>query len=609
MTKTRTTTTLVLIALVLGIAALFAVPPTVVPEVFSDQGEVLFPDLEDQFASKEIVVYEQNEETGEDLVFHVKFEQGLWRIPSHDGYPADATERMAAATASLIGLKKDIFISDRLEDRAACGVEDPLDNSVGMAGKGKRIQLKDASGHTLADVIVGQEVEDKRNWAYMRIPDKKRIYAVNLRPGGEGQSGEDLADLSTTFGDWIDTDLLGLARNDIEKINIANYSVDEETSRVDMKEEIELSMSDGSTWSIAELAEEEETKQATVRDIVSALDDLKIAGVRPMPETLNTLTQMNLISKGFFPDPEGHLYGNEGHLNATSKDGIIYTLFFGEVVFGSGEALTAGTETAAAEEEEGGGAGDENGKSENRYLLVRVRVAPELEEQPEEVAAAEKADQTAAGTEGEATTGEAEAGSADDEKDDPVATAREEWQAKLDTARKKVDELNLRFSKWYFVIDGESFDKLHKSRADLIEPKVPDISNLGEQPAEGRQPVKKPSGLAYYELEYGSGQPALKGAKVKVLYTGWLKDGTEFDKSVDRNAPFTFTLGRGEVIPGWDEGVESMRPGGKRKLIVPPELGYGAAGAGTIPPDSTLIFDVELIAAENPESDEFSEEW
>ncbi|MBT0653494.1 FKBP-type peptidyl-prolyl cis-trans isomerase [Geomobilimonas luticola] len=107
---------------------------------------------------------------------------------------------------------------------------------------------------------------------------------------------------------------------------------------------------------------------------------------------------------------------------------------------------------------------------------------------------------------------------------------------------------------------------------------------------------KTPSGLAYVDMVVGSGPAPTAGKPVKVHYTGWLENGVKFDSSVDRGEPFVFTIGAGQVIPGWDEGVLSMKVGGKRKLIVPPQLGYGAAGAGgVIPPDAVLIFDVELL--------------
>jgi FKBP-type peptidyl-prolyl cis-trans isomerase len=109
--------------------------------------------------------------------------------------------------------------------------------------------------------------------------------------------------------------------------------------------------------------------------------------------------------------------------------------------------------------------------------------------------------------------------------------------------------------------------------------------------------TKTSSGLQYWDLKVGTGDTAAKGQQVRVHYTGWLTDGKKFDSSVDRGQPFVFPLGAGRVIKGWDEGVAGMKIGGKRQLRIPPELGYGAngAGGGLIPPNATLIFDVELL--------------
>jgi FKBP-type peptidyl-prolyl cis-trans isomerase FkpA len=104
------------------------------------------------------------------------------------------------------------------------------------------------------------------------------------------------------------------------------------------------------------------------------------------------------------------------------------------------------------------------------------------------------------------------------------------------------------------------------------------------------------SGLVIEELEVGTGATAVAGRMVSVHYTGWLTDGRKFDSSKDRNDPFNFPLAAGHVIRGWDEGVQGMQEGGKRKLTIPPELGYGARGAGgVIPPNATLVFEVELL--------------
>ncbi|MEW5789676.1 MAG: FKBP-type peptidyl-prolyl cis-trans isomerase [Pseudomonadota bacterium] len=104
------------------------------------------------------------------------------------------------------------------------------------------------------------------------------------------------------------------------------------------------------------------------------------------------------------------------------------------------------------------------------------------------------------------------------------------------------------------------------------------------------------SGLVIEELVLGEGAEAQPGQAVSVHYTGWLTNGSKFDSSVDRNEPFDFPLGRGYVIRGWDEGVAGMKVGGKRKLTIPPDLGYGPRGAGgVIPPNATLVFEVELL--------------
>ena len=112
---------------------------------------------------------------------------------------------------------------------------------------------------------------------------------------------------------------------------------------------------------------------------------------------------------------------------------------------------------------------------------------------------------------------------------------------------------------------------------------------------EGKE-ITTSSGLQYVELIVGGGATAQAGQTVTVHYSGWLEDGKKFDSSLDRGQPFSFPLGAGRVIKGWDEGVQGMKVGGKRKLIIPSNLGYGARGAGgAIPPHATLIFEVELL--------------
>ncbi len=111
---------------------------------------------------------------------------------------------------------------------------------------------------------------------------------------------------------------------------------------------------------------------------------------------------------------------------------------------------------------------------------------------------------------------------------------------------------------------------------------------------------KTKSGLMVATVREGTGKPFTAGSKIKVTYTGWLQDGTKFDSSLDHNTPFEFTLGSGRVIKGWEEGLAGIRPGERRQLVIPPSLGYGSREVGDIPPDSTLVFNVEAVAVAEP---------
>jgi hypothetical protein len=125
-------------------------------------------------------------------------------------------------------------------------------------------------------------------------------------------------------------------------------------------------------------------------------------------------------------------------------------------------------------------------------------------------------------------------------------------------------------------------------------PVGPDDFNAGQ----GIKPVKLPDGLQFVDLKVGNGALVASGDKVTVQYTGWLSSGSLFDSSRTRGQPFDLTLGQGQVIKGWDEGLPGMKVGGRRKLIIPPALGYGSQGSPpTIPANATLVFIVEIVAA------------
>ena len=119
--------------------------------------------------------------------------------------------------------------------------------------------------------------------------------------------------------------------------------------------------------------------------------------------------------------------------------------------------------------------------------------------------------------------------------------------------------------------------------------------DLSERQTENMEPTTNQTGLKIEDIQVGQGAEVKKGDTVVMHYKGTLTDGTQFDSSYDRGEPFETVIGVGQVIQGWDEGVPGMKVGGKRKLTIPPDMGYGASGAGPIPPNSTLIFEVELL--------------
>jgi len=145
---------------------------------------------------------------------------------------------------------------------------------------------------------------------------------------------------------------------------------------------------------------------------------------------------------------------------------------------------------------------------------------------------------------------------------------------------------------------GEAGEANDTGSSDVAEEEEPAAGGSGapEMPEYGDAVVTTDSGLGYEDKVVGDGAEAAAGSQVSVHYSGFLEDGTMFDSSLTRGEPFEFPLGAGAVIQGWDEGVAGMQVGGRRILIIPPDLGYGASGIpGAIPPDSTLVFDVELL--------------
>jgi hypothetical protein len=524
--------TILFVAVAAGLAGLAVITtPSAArfdPERFSDQGQEFFPDFKDpsKAASLEVIAYD--DQTGTTTPFKVQNKSGVWTIPSHFDYPADGKDRLANTASSIIDLKKDTVISDRIEDHEALGLIDPLDEETAtLKGRGQRITLRDESGTILSDYIVGAKVADKEGFHYLRLPGKNRSYASKAE-----------IDLSTKFADWIETNLLNLTATDVTRLDINAYSVDESTGRVDVKDSFELLKGSENKWSVPGLAENQEVDQTVARRIPSSLAGIRITGVRPKPESLtqdlrvgsvklDLETQLSLNSKGFFVSSDGRLLSNEGEIEVGLQNGVSYTLRFGEVVFGEGLDISAGAEDQPAEK-----TADKSGP-ENRYLFVTAAFdADRLPPKPQPPAAgpppnpAEPAGDGSGQAEpphsddaqsaafdaedalevqepGEEPAGDA-AGDAGDEvqgagdevqeqKTEPPSEPTEdakkkaedearrateeyegklkEWEQKAEDGRKAAAKLNERFAPWYYVISGQDFSKIMVQRSELIKEK------------------------------------------------------------------------------------------------------------------------------------------
>jgi len=435
-------------AVVLVIFALLLAPKRITPTAFMDQGEAFFPDFTDPNSAVTLEVFDYDEATGTARPFKVTFKNGLWTIPSHHDYPADAKDRLAKTAAGVIGIKKDDFRSDNVSDQEVCGVIDPLDESaVGLAGRGKRVTLKGAEGNVLADCIVGHEVENRPGFRFVRVPGQKRIYAVRMD-----------IDLSTNFEDWINADLLEVDKNKIDEVVLKDYSINERTLSIEQRDNLILKR-DGANWKADKMTSTQEVDSTKMQQLLTAIDSLTIVGVRPKPEGLSknlkeksegsSMSQsdrMSLQSKGFYFTRDGDLKSNEGEMQVYTDEGVVYTIRFGEILYGSGLAISAGGEE---------GAGQDAGAA-NRYLFITTRFDKSMFPEPPR-----PANMDFVGKPDSLLTDE-------DREQKRINTEHERWQRKIDKGQSTSDRLNARFADWYYVISEPSFDKLNLSRSDLV---------------------------------------------------------------------------------------------------------------------------------------------
>ncbi len=444
-------------ALTLALFAFVLSGPSVTPDAFLDQGEEFFPDFGDPNSATTLEVIEYSEETGEAKPFKVTNQNGIWTIPSHHNHPADAKERLAKTAAGVMGIKKDDFRTDNVSDHEECEVIDPLDEGeLSLTGRGRRVTLKGAGGAILADFIVGADVPGRPDFRFVRRPDEKRVYAVRID-----------IDISTNFVDWIDDDLLQVDKDRIGQVVLHDYSVDERSGSLNVRDRVALGLND-TTWSADKMPKGRVIDSKKMQSLLTALDELKIVGVRPKPAGVNSALKqadstrrmstgdlLSLQNKGFFFTRNGDLKSNEGELELATDDALLYTLRFGEVVYGAGDDVSAGTQ-ASDDESTGTGA--------SRYLFLSCSVAYKNFPEPKKPANRDfenKADSML--TDSDRTNKE-------------FANLHQVWETRIERARELAEELNNRYAKWYYVISSESFEKLDLKRSDLVVAKTEDKS-------------------------------------------------------------------------------------------------------------------------------------
>jgi hypothetical protein len=452
MNETRKTIIFAAAAILLVLITFVTTPKQVTPDAFSDLGEIFYPDFTDPNAARTLEVIEFDVETGSAKPFKVTYKDGRWKIPSHYDYPADGEYRLAQTAAGMIGITKDDFRTDNVADFAACGVVDPLDDSVvELVGRGKRVTIKGDNDVVLADLIIGKSYEDRENFHLVRVPGQKRVYGSMID-----------VDISTTFSDWIESDLMKVAKDQVLEVVLKDYSVNEATRKIESRDQLVLGREDADNWTASDMKEDQEVDRYKMNNFLKALEELSIVGIRPKPEGLSASLQratgevkittgdmLSLQSKGFFFDGEGRLRSNEGEVQATTNKGVVYALRFGEIAYGSGLAVTAGT----------AGSRDAEGPGENRYLMITTTFNENMFPEPEKPANTgflEKPDSL---------------WTPDDHRMRSLQLAYEDWAGNVEEGRRLSDELNGRFAKWYYVISAESFEKIHLTRDDLLKDK------------------------------------------------------------------------------------------------------------------------------------------
>lgn len=473
-------------------------PTNIKPD--EELGQSLFPELKDPLRVARLEIVKIDKGLAKLSRFQVAQVDGVWSIVSQDNYPVEARDRIKDVATLVMGLKPLGVEADGEGDENShklYGVvePDPEKVNVGAEGVGTMLVLKDAEGKDLARLIIGKKAEAEKEGPassegeelrYVRRAGQDRVYTVKI----------DTSSLSTRFEDWIKRDLLQSASFDLKQAQLHDY-VRVPGRRVVVGRSLMVLGHDAGKWSLkagwyvekgkkttlSTLPKNEKLNEDALNGLKNALDDLKIAGVERRPASLksnvvtgatNILDEAglgSLVEHGFYPQEEGQdgervvrIYSDNGEVRAGLKNGVEYVIRFGKVS-GSGSAPSGKKD------------GKKDSKAETkvgleRYVLVDARVNEALLDRPalKPLPKKKPPQKPKKDSKGKADEKEAEKKFEEERKrvEQENKSAQKEYDEKVKAAKKKVRELNTRFSEWYFIISEDVYQKVHLTRTDVI---------------------------------------------------------------------------------------------------------------------------------------------
>jgi len=420
---TKTTIFVVVAVVIVGLVAWESRPTLVTEAPGIKPGDQLFPDFTNPLVAASLEIVKYDEDTATVRPFEVAQVGGLWSIPSHENYPADAKDQVADVAANMMGLTVLRTASESPGDHQLYGVIDPDPKTLkgGATGVGTRVTMKDKNKKTLMSLIIGKQVEDRPELHYVRRTGQAPVYSVAMKTDK----------LSTKFEDWIEEDLLKLNTWDIKRIRVRDYSVDELNGTLAQRADMTLEYDDtgdpkwkmvadkvfkqdaqGAKWIDVKLGEDEELNATKLDDMKNSLDDLKIVDVARKPAGLSANLKAadsfgkdaeavtSLHQRGFYMARLGEqieLFSNEGEIRCLMKDGVNYILRFGEIAGASSSSDEEQDKTKEEDQKKEKDQDEEEDKDQdsdtsglNRYIFVMAEfdptaiAKPELEPLPEE---------------------------------------------------------------------------------------------------------------------------------------------------------------------------------------------------------------------------------